>query len=76
MLVAYLNNGTTIKRKIALVEIYKYPNCIKYTRITYIKEDCWERNLKYILQKISNRIRVKKKQRITWLPIQLNKHFN
>ena len=39
ILIVYLNNGMSIKRKITLVGIYKYPNCVKYNRTIYSKED-------------------------------------
>ena len=61
----YLNDGIFIKRKIILVKIYKYPNYVKYNKTIYYKEDCSQRYLKNILKNISNRIRVKKKLKIT-----------
>ena len=65
ILVTYLNDGTSIKRKIALVGIYKHPNYIRYNRTTHYKEDCQKRNLKNILKNISNRIHTRKKPKIT-----------
>ena len=68
-LVTHLNNRMSIKRKIALVRIYKYPICVKYNRTIYYKEDCWERNLENTLKNIGDKICIRKKQRITRLLI-------
>lgn len=76
ILVARSNDGTSTKRKIAPVGTCKHPNCIRYNRTTHYEEDCWERNPENAPKNIGDRIRARKKPRMTQASVQLDEHSN